>query len=155
MLARLEDYREVAPPGTVDLLHRLSEKVKGRSLLNINSTRFGGGVAEILTRLVPLLNELGVKATWEVIQGNDEFFAVTKSFHNALQGREQEISERMYQAYVEVNRENAKHLLFEADMILVHDPQPAALIEYGPRVGKWVWRCHLDISQPCGASGGS
>lgn len=148
MLARLEDYREVAPPGTVDLLHRLSEKVKGRSLLNINSTRFGGGVAEILTRLVPLLNELGVKATWEVIQGNDEFFAVTKSFHNALQGREQEISERMYQAYVEVNRENAKHLLFEADMILVHDPQPAALIEYGPRVGKWVWRCHLDISQP-------
>ncbi|MEE9171338.1 MAG: glycosyltransferase [candidate division NC10 bacterium] len=148
MLARLEDYREVAPPGTVDLLYRLSEKVKGRSLLNINSTRFGGGVAEILTRLVPLLNELGVKATWEVIQGNDEFFAVTKSFHNALQGREQEISERMYQAYVEVNRENAKHLLFEADMILVHDPQPAALIEYGPRVGKWVWRCHLDISQP-------
>ena len=89
MLARLEDYREVAPPGTVDLLYRLSEKVKGRSLLNINSTRFGGGVAEILTRLVPLLNELGVKATWEVIQGNDEFFAVTKSFHNALQGREQ------------------------------------------------------------------
>ncbi len=144
----LEDYREVAPPGTVDLLYRLSEKVKGKSLHNINSTRVGGGVAEILTRLVPMLNELGVKATWEVIQGNDEFFAVTKSFHNALQGREQEISKQMYEAYVECNRENARRLLFDADMILVHDPQPAALIEFGPRVGKWVWRCHLDVSNP-------
>ncbi|MFQ5846247.1 MAG: glycosyltransferase [Candidatus Methylomirabilales bacterium] len=148
MSIRLEDYREVAPPGSVDLLYRLSEKVKGRSLLNINSTRFGGGVAEMLNRLVPLLNELGVKATWEVIQGSDEFFAVTKAFHNALQGREREISERLYRAYLECNRENAKRLLFDADMILVHDPQPAALIDYGPRVGKWVWRCHLDISHP-------
>jgi trehalose synthase len=144
----LKDYREVAPPGTVDLLYRLSEKVKGKSLLNINSTRFGGGVAEILNRLVPMLNELGIKTAWEVIQGSDEFFAVTKSFHNALQGHEQEISEEMYQAYVECNRENAKHLLFDADMILIHDPQPAALIEFGPRVGKWVWRCHLDIHDP-------
>jgi trehalose synthase len=145
---RLEDYREVAPPGTVDLLYRLSEKVKGRSFLNINSTRLGGGVAEILNRLVPLLNELGVKTTWDVIQGSDEFFSVTKGFHNALQGQEQEISERMYEAYVECNRENAKRMLFDADMILVHDPQPAALIDFGPRVGKWVWRCHLDISEP-------
>lgn len=145
---RLEDYRGVAPPGTVDLLYRLSEKVRGKSLMNINSTRLGGGVAEILSRLLPMLNELGVKATWEVIQGNDEFFAVTKCFHNALQGRDQDISERMYQAYIECNRENAKRMLFDADMILVHDPQPAALVEFGPRVGKWVWRCHIDVSQP-------
>ncbi|MFQ5960042.1 MAG: glycosyltransferase [Candidatus Methylomirabilales bacterium] len=148
MPIRLEDYRDVAPPGTVDLLYRLSEQVKGKSLLNINSTRFGGGVAEILNRLVPLLNELGVKTTWDVIQGSDEFFAATKGFHNALQGGEQEISERMYEAYVECNRENAKRMLFDADMILIHDPQPAALVDFGPRVGKWVWRCHLDISDP-------
>ncbi len=144
----LEDYRGVAPPGAIDLLCRLSEKVKGRSLLNINSTRFGGGVAEILNRLVPMLNELGVNTTWEVIQGSDEFFAVTKTFHNALQGRDQAISERMYEVYLECNRENAKRLLFDADMVLIHDPQPAALIEYGTRVGKWAWRCHLDISHP-------
>ncbi|MEE9154582.1 MAG: glycosyltransferase [candidate division NC10 bacterium] len=144
----LDDYRKVAPPGAIDLLCRLSERVKGRSLLHINSTRVGGGVAEMLNRLVPMLNELGVNTTWEVIQGSDEFFAVTKAFHNALQGLEQEISERMYQAYLECNRENAKRLLFDADLIVVHDPQPAALVDYGPRVGRWVWRCHLDISHP-------
>lgn len=148
MPVRLEDYRGVAPPGAIDLLCRLSEKVRGRSLLNINSTRFGGGVAEILNRLVPMLNELGLNTDWEVIQGSDEFFAVTKAFHNALQGREQPISERMVQVYTECNRENAKRLMFDADMIVIHDPQPAALIDYGTRVGKWVWRCHIDISHP-------
>ncbi|MFQ5802345.1 MAG: glycosyltransferase [Candidatus Methylomirabilales bacterium] len=148
MPVRLEDYREIAPPGAVDFLYRLSEKVKGKSFLNINSTRSGGGVAEMLSRLVPILNELEVKATWEVMQGNDAFFAVTKSFHNALQGREQVITEKMYQAYIECNRENARRLLFDADMVLIHDPQPVALIDYGTRAGKWVWRCHIDISQP-------
>ena len=132
----------------MDLLYRLSDKVKHKSMLHINSTRFGGGVAEMLGRLVPLLNDLGVQATWEVIQGSDEFFAVTKAFHNALQGRDQMISEQMYQTYLECNRENAKSLLFDADMIVVHDPQPAALIEYGTRLGKWTWRCHVDISHP-------
>lgn len=142
MAVRLEDYREVTPPGSVDLLYHVSKQVRGKSLLNINSTRSGGGVAEILQ------NDLDVKATWEIIQGSEEFFRVTKAFHNALQGRDQGISERMYQLYIEENRENAKRLPFEADMIMIHDPQPAALIDYGSRAGKWVWRCHIDISHP-------
>lgn len=148
MTIRLEDYRKVTPPGSVDLLYHMSEKVKGKSLLNINSTRSGGGVAEILNRLVPMLNELGIKVGWEIMQGSEGFFKVTKAFHNALQGRDPGISDRMYQLYIEENRENAKRLTFDADMILVHDPQPAALIDYGDRAGKWVWRCHIDISQP-------
>lgn len=148
MTNSLEDYRKVTPPGSVDLLYHMSEKVKGKSLLNINSTRSGGGVAEILNRLVPMLNELEIKVGWEIMQGSEGFFKVTKAFHNALQGRDPGISDRMYQLYIEENRENAKRLPFDADMILVHDPQPAALIDYGDRAGKWVWRCHIDISQP-------
>ncbi|MEE8243332.1 MAG: glycosyltransferase [candidate division NC10 bacterium] len=148
MTNSLEDYRKVTPPGSVDLLYHMSEKVKGKSLLNINSTRSGGGVAEILNRLVPMLNELEIKVGWEIMQGSEGFFKVTKAFHNALQGRDSGISDRMYQLYIEENRENAKRLTFDADMILVHDPQPAALIDYGDRAGKWVWRCHIDISQP-------
>lgn len=148
MTNRLEDYREVTPPGSVDLLYHMSEKVKGKSLLNINSTRSGGGVAEILNRLVPMLNELEIKVGWEIMQGSEGFYKVTKAFHNALQGRDPGISDRMYQLYIEENRENAKRLPFDADMILVHDPQPAALIDYGDRAAKWVWRCHIDISHP-------
>ena len=148
MTIRLEDYRKVTPPGSVDLLYHMSEKVKGKSLLNINSTRSGGGVAEILNRLVPMLNELEIKVGWEIMQGSEGFFKVTKAFHNALQGRDPGISDRMYQLYIEENRENAKRLTFDADMILVHDPQPAALIDYADRAGKWVWRCHIDISHP-------
>jgi len=148
MAVRLEDYREVTPPGSVDLLYHVSAKVRGKSLLHVNSTRSGGGVAEILHRLVPLFNDLEVKATWEIIQGGEEFYKVTKAFHNALQGRDPGISERMYQLYIEENRENAKRLSFDADMIMIHDPQPAALIDYADRAGKWVWRCHIDVSQP-------
>lgn len=147
MAVRLEDYRDVAPAGAVDFLYRLSERVKGMSMVNVNSTKYGGGVAEILHRLIPMLNEVGVEARWEVIQGADEFYACTKAFHNALQGAEQVITQKMLDAYVETNRENAKRLLLDAEVMLIHDPQPAALIDYRT-VGKWVWRCHIDVSQP-------
>ncbi len=147
MAVRLEDYREVAPAGTVDFLYRLSERVKGMSMVNVNSTKYGGGVAEILHRLIPMLNEVGVQARWEVIQGGDEFYACTKAFHNALQGAEQVITQKMLDAYLETNRENAKRLLLDAEVMLIHDPQPAALIDYRT-VGKWIWRCHIDVSQP-------
>lgn len=147
MTVRIEDYREVAPRGTVDFLLNLSERVRGRSFLHVNSTRYGGGVAEILNRLVPMMNTLGIEARWEVIKGNPDFFAVTKSFHNALQGQEQVITEEMYEMYLQVNRENAEKIPLEADLVLIHDPQPAALIE-SRKQGKWIWRCHIDISQP-------
>lgn len=147
MAVRLEDYRDVAPAGAVDFLYRLSERVKGMSMVNVNSTKYGGGVAEILHRLIPMLNEVGVQARWEVIQGGGEFYACTKAFHNALQGTEQVITQKMLDAYVETNRENAKRLPLDAEVMLIHDPQPAALIDYRT-VGKWIWRCHIDVSQP-------
>jgi trehalose synthase len=144
----LRDYQEVAPPGTVDFLRRLADRLRGRSFRHINSTRLGGGVAEILMRLVPLLNDLGVAASWDVLEGNPEFFRVTKAFHNALQGEEQVVTEAMYEAFLETNRDNARRLDLAADLVLIHDPQPVALILARPPEGAWVWRCHIDASRP-------
>lgn len=147
MPVSLEDYREVAPKGTVEFLQRLAGRLQGRRFLHVNSTRYGGGVAEILTRLVPIMNDLGIEAGWEVIEGNPEFLAVTKALLQALQGREQVITESMLRMYVGCNDENAKKLPLEGDLVMIHDPQPAALIEHRRDDGKWAWRCHLDISQ--------
>jgi len=147
-MSRLNDYREVVPKGTVDFLKRLSEQVKRRKILHINSTKLGGGVAEMLRSDVLLLQDIGIEAEWQIISGTEEFFNVTKSFHNALQGQDQHLSQQMLQAYLEVNRENARRVSFDADFVVIHDPQPAALIESRPAQGKWVWRCHIDISRP-------
>ncbi|HXF81888.1 MAG TPA: glycosyltransferase [bacterium] len=144
----LDDYRSVAPRGAIDLLHRLADRVRGRSLLHVNSTRVGGGVAEMLHRYLPLFEELGVPSRWEVLSGSEAFFRVTKSFHNALQGEEQAFTDAMLQTYVETNRENATRLDLGADLVIIHDPQPAAMIEFAPRRGPWVWRCHIDVSRP-------
>jgi len=147
-MSLLDDYRDVVPRGTIDFLKCLAEKVKGKRVLHINSTRLGGGVAEILRSLLPLLQDIGVNARWEVISGTEEFFATTKAFHNALQGQEQNIPQRLLQDYIEVNRENARRLSFDADYVIIHDPQPAGLIERKSAQGKWIWRCHIDISRP-------
>jgi trehalose synthase len=144
----IEAYRDVAPKGTVDFLLRLAERARGRRFLHVNSTRFGGGVAEILARLVPIMTDLGIKVDWEVIEGDPELFATTKAFHNALQGTEQVFTETMLEHYLAVNRANAERLRPEGDLVLIHDPQPAAMIETRPREGKWVWRCHIDLSTP-------
>ena len=144
----LDPYREVTPKGTVDFLRCLAEKVRGRRILHVNSTRVGGGVAEILRSLVPLLKEIGVEARWEVITGTEDFFAVTKAFHNALQGEEQDLSPEMLETYREINRKNAQGLALNADYVIIHDPQPAALILQKPEGGRWIWRCHIDISHP-------
>jgi trehalose synthase len=145
---RLDDYRTVVAGGTIDLLHRLADRVRGRSLLHVNSTRIGGGVAEMLQRYVPLFEELGVPVRWEVLAGNEAFFQVTKSFHNALQGTEQVITDQMLRSYVETNEANARTLHLDADVVIIHDPQPAAMIEFHPKAGPWIWRCHIDVSHP-------
>ena len=147
MPTELEDYREVAPKGTVDYLNRLSELVKGRSFVHVTAVRYGAGMPEILRRLVPMMKTLGVETRWEVITGVQEFFEVAKGISNALQGQEQRMTEDMYEIYTQVNRRNAHALNLHADLIMVHDPQPAALIEQRDQ-GKWIWRCHLDIAQP-------
>ncbi len=148
MAPMLAEYRDVAPTGTVDFLRRLGELAEGRTILHVNSTRYGGGVAEILHRLLPLMDELGVKTRWEVLAGTDLFYRTTKSFHNSLQGTKQRLTKEMFDAYLECNRENARRLNLDADVALIHDPQPAALIDHRPAGSKWIWRCHIDLSTP-------
>ena len=143
----IEQYIGIAPKGDIIALKRLGQVLQSRSLLNVNSTRAGGGVAEILNRMIPLLNDLGIDARWEVIEGNTRFFDITKKIHNALQGREEKISREMWEYHYEVNRMNAEKLNLDADAVLIHDPQPISLIDFRKR-GLWMWRCHIDLSNP-------
>lgn len=133
--------------GDMILLQKLGNILQGRSFLHINSTKEGGGVAEILHRMIPILQALGIDARWEVIEGDARFFDITKKIHNALQGNEESITPEMWEYHREVNRRNAEKLDLEADAVLIHDPQPAALIHSGKK-GIWMWRCHIDVSAP-------
>jgi trehalose synthase len=147
--ATLKDYEPIIGRQNFDELLLLADRLKGTTVKMVNSTTVGGGVAEILYRTIPLFNELGVNVKWEVIKGSMEFFDTTKSFHNALHGKKVEITEKMLDNYIETNRENASRMNFEEDIILIHDPQPALLVqEKGKTNTKWVWRCHIDTSRP-------
>jgi trehalose synthase len=116
---------------------------------HVNSTSFGGGVAEILHRLVPLMRDVGLKAEWRLFKGSDEFFNVTKAFHNGLQGMDIPLTDEMKRVYLEYSEENAQRLDFHHDFVVVHDAQPAGLISHQKiRTGKWLWRCHIDLSNP-------
>jgi len=143
----IERYKGISPTGDLLLLQKLGDKLQGRTFLHINSTRAGGGVAEILQRMIPVLQGLGIDARWEIIQGDQKFFDMTKKIHNALQGNPEIITEKMWQHHFEVNRGNAEKLDLEADAVFIHDPQPAPLIEFR-KTGTWVWRCHIDVSNP-------
>lgn len=144
----LESYRKIAPHGVIDLIYRLADKLKGRSFLHVNSTRLGGGVAEMLQRLIPFFNELGLPSRWEIITGTPLFYKTTKCFHNALQGHEQKITPEMYDEYKNINEKNAREISLDADLVIIHDPQPAALINHKSGQSHWIWRCHIDISMP-------
>ncbi|MGW8161628.1 MAG: glycosyl transferase family 1, partial [Desulfobulbales bacterium] len=145
-------YRDVTSATVIHHLEQLAAPLKGARVLHINSTRKGGGVAEILHKLIPLKQALGIKADWEIITGNQDFYQCTKGFHNALQGMNQTISEKLLENYEKTNRENSERLrakLQSADFVFIHDPQPAPLLKFTPnRKGKWIWRCHIDASKP-------
>lgn len=147
MIKELEQYREVAPKGTIDFLQHLSDLVQGKRFLHINHVRYGGGTADILRRLVPIMKAMGVEARWEVIAGTQEFTDVTRRIADGLQGRPESITDEMYQIYLDISARNAKSLDLDADLVFIHDPQPAALVDHR-KGGKWVWRCHLEASQP-------
>ncbi|MFQ6116732.1 MAG: glycosyltransferase [Candidatus Bipolaricaulia bacterium] len=146
---KISDYEKVVGAGKVEELKSLAERLQGTSLLHVNSTLTGGGVAEMLHSLVPLFNDLGIKTRWEVIKGSPLFFRATKSIHNALQGNGVEIPEEMLERYQQINQRNAETLDLNSDIVVIHDPQPLSLIDNRPP-GKcrWIWRCHIDISQP-------
>lgn len=148
----LEKYAEVAGHDVVEHLRQLAEPLKGLRLVHINSTKSGGGVAEILYKMVPLMRELGIDAKWEVITGDSLFYECTKGFHNAMQGNPVNLTDTQLRTYEQTNRayaQTSEAMLRDADVVVVHDPQPAALISSFPeRKGKWVWRCHIDASRP-------
>lgn len=147
--SRLQDYEPIVGRSCIEELRMLSEQLAGRIVQNINSTFVGGGVAEILEHMVPLLNQLGVDARWEVIRGSDEFFEVTKKFHNALHGNAEKISKQDFALFSEVTQQNLEEVRFYGDILFVHDPQPVGLIARKKEIGrKWVWRCHIDVSNP-------
>ncbi len=145
--ARLEDYREVAPRGTIDLLLRLADQLRGRRFLHVNASRFGGGSPEILNRLVPMLRDLGIDAAWEVIVGDPEFYAAVRLLDLGLGGLEQTVTDPALRSYVEIAATNAAKLPLDADLVMVHDLAPLPLVRHRPDRGRWVWRCHGDLSR--------
>lgn len=149
MAIRLADYEEIVGREVIQEMHVLAERVKSRRLQNINSTPVGGGVAEILTRMIPLLRELGIEATWDVIKGDQAFFNVTKAFHNALHGKKEDVTDEMLEVFRATTEANLREMNISGDIVLVHDPQPAGLVDRKREIGRqWIWRCHIDVSAP-------
>ncbi len=147
--SKIQDYEPIVGRSYIEELRMLGDRLSGKVIQAINSTYFGGGVAEILSHLVPLLNQLGVDARWNVIQGSNEFFEVTKKFHNALHGKDEKVSPQDLSLFLETSQRNLNELKFYGDIFFVHDPQPVALVTKKKEIGrKWVWRCHIDISNP-------
>jgi trehalose synthase len=146
-MANLNDYAPIVGQPVIDDLKLIAERLHGKVIQNINSTAVGGGVAEILSRMIPFLQELGIDARWDVIKGGEKFFAVTKKFHNALHGRPETITEDDLHIFTKTSQSNIADLDIRGDIVFIHDPQPIALIEKKSG-NKWIWRCHVDVSDP-------
>ena len=145
----LDDYAGLLSAGEIEELRALAKPLRGRSIEMINSTAIGGGVAEILNRLVPLAEELDLHFKWDVMTGGEDFFDVTKSFHNALHGAPYHASPRDFETFLAYTERNRAALPLDSEFVVIHDPQPAALIDARkPGSNHWVWRCHIDLSRP-------
>jgi trehalose synthase len=145
----ISDYIPLIGEKPVDEARSLAEELEERSVIHVNSTSYGGGVAEILHRLVPLMQDVGLPTSWKVICGSSDFFNVTKQFHNALQGEKIKLTDKIKEIYLNSVKENAENLKLDHDFTIIHDTQPLAIIKYSVKVkGKWIWRCHIDLSQP-------
>ena len=145
----LDDYESIIGKGQVDALRFLARELKGKTVKMVNSTAVGGGVAEMLNRLVPLLSELEVPTHWEVITGGNDFFEITKAFHNALHGADYELTKTAQDIFLMYNEQNLQRMQFGEEFVVIHDPQPAALIRAKEKaLAKWIWRCHIDLSNP-------
>src|ERR1700690_1372856 len=145
----LEDYAKLLGAGEIEELRAVAKRLRGRSIEMINSTAVGGGVAEILTRLLPLAEELDLNIKWEVLTGGEDFYQVTKGFHNALHGAPYHATARDFEIFKAYNERNRARLPLDAEFVVIHDPQPAALIEARKKNGNhWLWRCHIDLSHP-------
>src|SRR5215510_10092102 len=140
---RLEDYAPIIGRPELDEIRFLARHLRGKTVKMVNSTAVGGGVAEILNRLIPLLNELEIPTRWEVITGGNDFFEITKGFHNALHGGEYNLTQQIQDIFTSYNEQNRQRMQFTEDLFVIHDPQPAGLIASKRQTrGRWIWRCH-------------
>ena len=147
-ILKVEDFEPFVGSETIDRIQAKAQALKDRRVVNFNSTYYGGGVAELLSPLTLLMNTLGIKTEWRLIQGTPDFFSITKKMHNALQGGNINLTEVKFQIYEAVINENAARNYLDHDFVVVHDPQPLPLIEHYQKKNPWIWRCHLDLSQP-------
>ncbi len=144
----VEDYRYIVPDKVLADIYAKARRLYSKHILHINSTYLGGGVAEILESLVLLLNDVGVDSGWRVLHGNPDFFNITKKFHNALQGGPIHLTEQKKELYQKVNDDFSRFTHIGHDLIVVHDPQPLALIKSYKKCQPWLWRCHIDLNDP-------
>ncbi len=146
-MPQLHDYKAIIGKQAIEEIQMLSEHLAGKSILNVNSTAVGGGVAEILSRMVPLFNEMGITAGWDVIKGGEMFYTVTKKMHNALHGESSVFDPKDYEVFMEAQEQNSRQLDLEKDIVFIHDPQPIGLVKRKKGLGnRWIWRCHVDVS---------
>jgi trehalose synthase len=145
----LADYASIVGRETTERILELAAPLKGKRVLHVSATAFGGGVSEILYTIVPLMRDVGIDAHWHVIFGKDEFFEATKLLHNSLQGARETLSDEQWAIFDEINETNADELEGQWDAVIVHDPQPIGLRRgAAAKGGKWIWRCHIDLSTP-------
>jgi len=147
-MIRLNDYREIVGDKTISNIYKKARGLYGKSMIHLNSTYMGGGVAEILNSLIPLFNEIGIDAGWRIIRGNPDLFNITKKFHNALQGDKINLSEIKKKLYVQTSEDFSVYTHLDHDCVIIHDPQPLPLINFYRKKQPWIWRCHIDISHP-------
>ncbi len=147
-MKRLIDYREIVGDNIIAQIYQKAQNLNHKRILNINSTYAGGGVAEILGSLVPLMNDAGVQTDWRIIRGNPDLFNITKKFHNALQGDSLNLTSIKKRLYLQANEDFAQYAFIDHDLVVVHDPQPLPLIQYYGKNEPWVWRGHIDLSHP-------
>ena len=147
-MLRVEDFRHIVPDKKLVEIYTRARKLYGKNIVHLNATYQGGGVAEILYSLVLLMNDVGINAGWRILHGSQEFFEITKSFHNALQGAKLNLSERKKHVYLQVNENFSKFTHLDHDCVIIHDPQPLSLIRSYRKSQPWIWRCHIDLTEP-------
>src|SRR5438093_6888309 len=147
-ITEIEDYDSFVGTETIERIRQKAANLKGLRVANFNSTYYGGGVAETISSLTLLMNSLGLRTEWRVIQGTPDFFAITKKMHNALQGGEIDLSSIKREIFEQVMYENSVRNFITHDFVIVHDPQPLPLVEFYAKKCPWIWRCHIDLSRP-------
>ncbi|MBE0477333.1 MAG: glycosyltransferase [Coriobacteriia bacterium] len=144
----VEDYLPIVGKEVIGSLHAKARKLYGKRVMHVNATYYGGGVAEMLQTFVPLMNNIGIDADWRIVPGPVDFFNITKQFHNGLHGQDFDLTEEMKKLYVMNNGDFATYAKLDDDIIIIHDPQPLPLIRFYAKRQPWIWRCHVDLTNP-------